>query len=72
MEVTKQIATEWRELPPEKKKPYLDAADADRARYVYEIREFKKKMNDLDYTGVYVGGKSAKKKKLQPQVRTFF
>lgn len=41
VEITKLIAEEWGSLPEEIKKPFLDAAEADRERYHREITEYK-------------------------------
>ncbi|XP_058065776.1 high mobility group protein 20A [Anopheles bellator] len=41
VELTKLMAEEWSKLPEEKKKPYLEAAEADKERYYKEISEYK-------------------------------
>ncbi|KFB46953.1 AGAP004791-PA-like protein [Anopheles sinensis] len=41
IEVTKILAEEWSKLSEEKKKPYLEAAEADKERYNKEISEYK-------------------------------
>uniref|UniRef100_A0A182IU12 Uncharacterized protein n=1 Tax=Anopheles atroparvus TaxID=41427 RepID=A0A182IU12_ANOAO len=41
IEVTKILAEEWSKLPEERKKPYLEAAEADKERYNKEISEYK-------------------------------
>lgn len=42
-ELTKMIATEWRELSASKKKKYLDMAADDKKRYEQEMSEYKKR-----------------------------
>uniref|UniRef100_A0A182FLV4 Uncharacterized protein n=2 Tax=Anopheles albimanus TaxID=7167 RepID=A0A182FLV4_ANOAL len=41
MDVTKLMAEDWSKLPEDKKKPYLEAAEADKERYNKEIQEYK-------------------------------
>lgn len=41
VEITKLIAEEWGTLSDEVKKPYQDAAEADRERYYREVSEYK-------------------------------
>ncbi|XP_053673998.1 high mobility group protein 20A [Anopheles nili] len=41
VEITKIMAEEWSKLPDERKKPYLEAAEADKERYNKEISEYK-------------------------------
>ncbi|XP_055596988.1 high mobility group protein 20A [Uranotaenia lowii] len=41
MEITKLLAEDWSALSEDAKKPYLDAAEADRERYNREISEYK-------------------------------
>ncbi|GBP60041.1 High mobility group protein 20A [Eumeta japonica] len=41
-EITRQLASEWSNLPPEEKQQYLDAADQDKERYIKEWAEYKK------------------------------
>lgn len=36
-ELTRQLASEWSKLPAEEKKQYLDAADQDKERYLYDV-----------------------------------
>uniref|UniRef100_A0A2M4CM62 Putative hmg box-containing protein n=1 Tax=Anopheles darlingi TaxID=43151 RepID=A0A2M4CM62_ANODA len=41
MDLTKLMAEDWSKLPEDKKKPYLEAAEADKERYNKEILEYK-------------------------------
>uniref|UniRef100_A0A2M4ASV7 Putative nucleosome-binding factor spn pob3 subunit n=1 Tax=Anopheles triannulatus TaxID=58253 RepID=A0A2M4ASV7_9DIPT len=43
MDLTKLMAEDWSKLPEDKKKPYLEAAEADKIRYNKEIQEYKLK-----------------------------
>lgn len=40
-EITKMLASEWSNLPVEKKQQYLDAAEQDRERYTKEYNAYK-------------------------------
>lgn len=40
-EITKLLASEWSNLPTDRKKLYLDAAEQDRERYAKELNEYK-------------------------------
>lgn len=40
-EITKILASEWGNLPQEKKQQYLDAAEQDRERYTREYNAYK-------------------------------
>lgn len=42
IEITKQLATEWLELPEEKKQAYMDEAEKDKSRYLAEMTEYSK------------------------------
>lgn len=42
VEITKMLAEEWSHLSDEVKKPFLEAAEADRLRYHREVSEYKK------------------------------
>lgn len=41
-EITKILASEWSNLPQERKQQYLDAAEQDRERYTREYNAYKK------------------------------
>ncbi|VVC29067.1 Hypothetical protein CINCED_3A019272 [Cinara cedri] len=41
-EVTKVLATEWNQLPADKKQQYLSAAEQEREKYVKELEAYKK------------------------------
>uniref|UniRef100_A0A336KL18 CSON011134 protein n=1 Tax=Culicoides sonorensis TaxID=179676 RepID=A0A336KL18_CULSO len=45
IEITKQLATEWLELPEEKKQAYMDEAEKDKMRYISEMKEYSKTHN---------------------------
>lgn len=45
IEITKQLATEWLELPEEKKQAYMDEAEKDKIRYIAEMKEYSKTHN---------------------------
>lgn len=40
-EITKMLASEWSNLPSDKKQQYLDAAEVDRERYTREYNAYK-------------------------------
>lgn len=40
LEITKMLADEWTKLAEELKKPYMEAADKDKERYVAEMKEY--------------------------------
>lgn len=46
MEITKLLAEEWGTLSDEVKKPFLEAAEADRERYHQEMTEYKQQNNE--------------------------
>ncbi|XP_063708616.1 high mobility group protein 20A [Culicoides brevitarsis] len=45
IEITKQLATEWLELPEEKKQAYMNEAEKDKMRYLEEMKEYSKTHN---------------------------
>lgn len=42
IEITKQLASEWLQLPEEKRKAYMDEAEKDKMRYIAEMKEYSK------------------------------
>ncbi|XP_058463144.1 high mobility group protein 20A [Malaya genurostris] len=77
VEITKLLAEEWGTLTEEVKRPFLEAAEADRERYHREVSEYKQQNNnesvtnnskklklnddDSDTTGAYLNGKDDKR-----------
>ncbi|XP_058834453.1 high mobility group protein 20A [Topomyia yanbarensis] len=77
VDITKLLAEEWGTLTDEVKRPYLEAAEADRERYHREVSEYKQQSNnepatanskklktngdDSDTTGTYLNGKDDKR-----------
>lgn len=59
-ELTKMIATEWRELSVAKKKKYLDMAAEDKKRYEEAMKEYKKRKRS-DRSGSESSEESSKK-----------
>lgn len=42
VEITKLVAEQWNKMPEEEKKPFLEAAEIDKERYIREVAEFHK------------------------------
>jgi structure-specific recognition protein 1 len=62
-ELTKMIATEWRELSTTKKKKYLDMAEEDKKRYEAAMKEYKKRKRDSGSESSEESSKKTAKKK---------
>jgi hypothetical protein len=68
-ELTKMIATEWRELSTTKKKKYLDMAEEDKKRYEVAMKEYKKRKRE-ERSGSESSEESSKKTNAKKKRKT--
>ncbi|XP_026281553.1 high mobility group protein 20A [Frankliniella occidentalis] len=64
-DITKILAQEWANLPPEEKRPYQEAGEQDRERYNHEFEEYKKTDAYREYLRQQEENKQKGKEKLK-------